>query len=566
MIIRKNLALILIVVLALFIRIYKINEFPPALNWDEVSHGYNAYSILITGKDEWGVKLPVIFRAYGDYKLPVYIYTLVPLIKAMGLNEFSVRLPGVIAGTGLVILTYFLTLELMRSEKENNSTIVALLASFLVATEPWSFFLSRGAFEANLSQFMIVLGILFLLKSYSRSPNYLILSSLFLGLSVWTYNSARIFVPLILVAVLIIFQKRFLQFFKKHKIHTVLSFFITALFFIPMICQLSVSVGQARYQKVAIIDSGAIGKIIEYRNNSNFPESLNRLIYNRVTYFGFQFSKNWLSHFSPKFLFFEGGDNYQFSVPGLGLMYRVNLLFIILGLLYAINKALKKDYKYLFLIIWLMLAPVPSSLTREAPQVLRSITFLPIPMVLSGLGVWVFSQIAEEKSRRYLYISYVVLIIIFTVKYLSTYFIDYYKNYSQVWQYGYKQAVSYIRDNYDRYDRIIISKKYGEPHEFLLFYLKWIPEKYQNDPKLIRFGQSDWYWTDRFDKFLFVNDWEVPFEEWQPFVLESKGESVNCANIKCLLVTSPGNVPKTWNKLETINFTNGTKAFEIYEN
>jgi len=62
MIIRKNLALILIVVLALFIRIYKINEFPPALNWDEVSHGYNAYSILITGKDEWGVKLPVIFE------------------------------------------------------------------------------------------------------------------------------------------------------------------------------------------------------------------------------------------------------------------------------------------------------------------------------------------------------------------------------------------------------------------------------------------------------------------------------------------------------------------------
>jgi hypothetical protein len=72
--IRNNKYLIFIVILAAILRFAQITQVPPSLNWDEVSHGYNAYSLIKTGKDEWGVNLPLIFRAYGDYKLPVYIY------------------------------------------------------------------------------------------------------------------------------------------------------------------------------------------------------------------------------------------------------------------------------------------------------------------------------------------------------------------------------------------------------------------------------------------------------------------------------------------------------------
>ncbi|PIV02180.1 glycosyl transferase, partial [Candidatus Shapirobacteria bacterium CG03_land_8_20_14_0_80_40_19] len=63
----KRAFLILIILLSLFLRIYCLQEVPPSLNWDEISHGYNAYSILKTGKDEWGKTFPLIFQAYGDF-------------------------------------------------------------------------------------------------------------------------------------------------------------------------------------------------------------------------------------------------------------------------------------------------------------------------------------------------------------------------------------------------------------------------------------------------------------------------------------------------------------------
>ena len=155
----------------------------------------------------------------------------------------------------------------------------------------------------------------------------------------------------------------------------------------------------------------------------------------------------------------------------------------------------------------------------------------------------------------------------FVCNYLTLYHKDYREKYSWSWQYGYEQVVKYSKDNYDSYDRIIVSKKYGEPHEFFLFYWPWDTAKYSGDPNLIRFHQSNWYWVDRFDKFYFVNDWEVVRPQNYEFILES-GSVVDCRpeDVDCLLVTSPGNVPDGWTKLETIYFLDGKSAFEIYDN
>ena len=112
----------------------------------------------------------------------------------------------------------------------------------------------------------------------------------------------------------------------------------------------------------------------------------------------------------------------------------------------------------------------------------------------------------------------------------------------------------YIQLHYNEYGKIFMTKKYGEPHEFLLFYLKWDPEKYRQDPNLKRYFQTDWYWVDSFDKFVFVNDWNIKDSIQYPV-----------SNIQYLLITSPGNYPEGWVKLETINFLDGKPAFEILE-
>ena len=87
-----------IVILAAVLRLSFLGSVPLSLNWDEVSMGYTAYSLGLTGRDEWGEPLPIFFRSYGEWKSAVYIYLLVPLIKIFGMSAWVVRLPSALMG------------------------------------------------------------------------------------------------------------------------------------------------------------------------------------------------------------------------------------------------------------------------------------------------------------------------------------------------------------------------------------------------------------------------------------------------------------------------------------
>src|SRR3989344_5699787 len=454
---QTKILLSLIIILGVILRLLVLGQIPPSLNWDEVSHGYNAYSILKTGHDEWGIEWPTIFRAFGDYKLPVYIYSTVISVALFGLNEFSVRFPSVLAGVALIILTFFLSRKLFNLP-------IALISAFLVAVEPWTFFLSRGSFEANFSAPLIVGGVYFFLEGLKRSK-LLIVSAILLGLSVWTYNSARIFVPLLLLSLLIVYKNQLIELIKKQKIILVFTGIVIAIFFVPMFFQLLRPEGQARFSNLAILNEGAIAYLEESQNQN--PSS--RLFVNRYSYFLFEFGKNWISHYSPNFLFFEGGIHYQFSIPNHGLLYLIHLLFFLIGIAFL----LKNHRKYLIILIWLLISPIAGSLTRDVPHALRAVVMLPIPMLITSLGIYQFFLLIKDKYKLLYFpaiVIYIVIIGMLSFSYFKNYFNDYPKQYSQAWQYGYKQAIEYSKTNYGNYDQIIMTKKYGEPHEFILFY------------------------------------------------------------------------------------------------
>ena len=554
-ILQRNVILVTMILLGGIIRMFGLGAVPPSLNWDEISHGYNAYSILETGKDEWGERLPLIFRAYGDYKLPVYIYTTIPGVAVFGLSEFSVRLTSAVAGTLLILFTYLLAFQLF------NRRYVALLAALFMTIEPWSFFLSRIAVEANLALFFIVAGIWFTLSGLLREKWWFILGALFLGLSVWTYNSARVFVPLLLVTLIFIYRYELIALWRAQKLFIIHYSLFIILFFLPMFYQLIIPAGQARYNWVAILDEGAISQIDNRRNTSNLPGPLPRLLNNKIVYFLDSFGKNYLSYFSPDFLFSSGGTQYQFSVPGKGLIYPTEALLIAIGLLWIIKKRSKETT---LILAWILLAPVAASLTRESQHALRSIVMMPVPQILSGVGLIVaWGWIRKKKLKSLALIIYIICLLYYAESYIGTYIGTYKTTYSWSWQYGYKEAVQFIKDHYNEYDQIIVTKKYGEPHEFVLFYLPWDPEKYVNDPNLIRFGQSEWYWVDRFDRFYFINDWQVPKMDSGKWIVESGSEIP--INSNTLLVTSPGNYPPGWKMIKTINFLDNRPAFDILE-
>jgi 4-amino-4-deoxy-L-arabinose transferase-like glycosyltransferase len=536
----KYLILIFIVIIGAVLRFTFLDQNPPSLNWDEVSHGYNAYSILKTGMDQWGQKLPLInFRAYGDYPTALNLYLTIPFILAFGLTEFAIRFPHALLGVLTIISSYFLVWGLTKKKS------LSLLTAFLVAVTPWYIFTSRFVLQSNLSVFLLTTSLAFFFNR-EKKKYYVLVSILLLFLTLFSYHTTRIFSPLFLLGMVVIYR----NYFSKP---------LVAIFFATTVLIFISPTTWARSNVLSIINESSISKIEELRNTSKLPDGIKRLAFNRPTYFAGEFIKNYVSYFSPKFLFLEGGTQYQFSVPKMGLLYLVSLPFFYLGIYLLIKKSLKeKDYR--LLLLWLILAPIPASMTNEKLTVIRATTMLPITEVLTAAGVIYLLNKVSNKVRTIGLATFVIAVLISLGIYLQNYMTSYKKDYSWSWQYGYKEVVTYVQENYDEYDKVIMTKKYGEPHEYFLFFLKWDPAKYQNDGSAIRFFQSDWWWVDRFDKFYFINDWQV-----KEMKLESGGE-VDCTSQKCLLITSPGNNPQDWSKLDTIDFLDGKPAFEIYAN
>ncbi len=549
-----------IVFFGFLLRFFDLNATPPSLNWDEVSHGYNAYSVLKTGKDQWGTTFPIFnFRAYGDYPTTLNLYLTIPFIYVLGLSDISIRLPHVILGTLTIISGFFVAYGLTKRKD------ISLFSAFLISIGPWYMFTSRFVLQSNVSVFLMSTALAFFLNRKAHRF-FLGASVFFLFLSLFAYHTTRIVTPLLILAALVIYSSDIERlYFKSKKQVFVLLLSVFGLFLVSGHL-LANKDARVRSEVLFILDKGAVNKIESQRNSSSLPDFAKKIIYNRPVYFISIFAKNYASYFTPKFLFREGGTQYQFSLPGHGLIPPVNLLFFYLGIvLFAVRSVNDKNYR--LLVAWLLLYPIPASLTNETGAVLRATTLLPVSEILIATTIfWIYEKV-PSKLKKVSALVYFIFIFIFMESYLISYFNEYRTKYSWSWQYGYKQISEYIKDNMDSYDKIVVTKKYGEPHEFLLFYLGWDPASYQGDKTATRFYQSGWYWVDSFDKFYFVNDWQIvdATKNNTYFIQESK-KMVDCSESRCLLISSPGNAPRRWYKIKTVNFLDGSPAFEIFSN
>lgn len=541
-------ALFLIVILAFFLRFLKVTEDPPALNWDEVSIGYNAYSILKTGKDEWNQPFPIHFKSYGEYKLPVQIYASIPGIYFLGLNELGVRITPVIYGTLTILVMFFLGKALFESE------LAGLASAFLLGISPWHIQLTRSSFESSLATFWVVLGIWLFIKGF-KSQRWFIVSMLPFALSIFTYNSTRIFTPMFLFSILIIFRKKIIEFKKI----LIVSFVLFTILLIPLAPFLFSGERSARYKLVSITDDpGLIPRINENRGNSKLSQPLPRLVHNKITYVAFYFTRNYLTHFTPQFLFISGAPHKQHHVQNMGELYYFQAPFLLLGIFALFS--FKNRFKGL-LFAWLFLAFIPVAVTNDSiPHALRTLVAAPVYQLISGLG-FIFSLKWIKKLRNsakiILGIALLIIILVSFIYYLYQYYRVYPLTYSRDWQYGNKQVVDYIAQHKNEYDEIVFTRHYGEPHMFTLFYLNYDPAKYQNNPNLVRFETNDWVWVLRFDKFYFpdLGDKGTQFAD---IVKASPGK-------KLLFIGRAGDFPKQIPRLLSVNFLNGENAFDIVE-
>jgi 4-amino-4-deoxy-L-arabinose transferase-like glycosyltransferase len=463
---------LLIIFLGVFVRFYRLGDIPNSLDWDEASQGYNAYSILTTGKDEFGITHPSTIRSFNDYKPPVYIYLTSLSVGAFGLNPFSARFPSALFGSLSVLLAYFLVYEVLRKEKYVK--LVALLSMLFFAISPYSIQFSRTGFDANVGVFLVVLGTWLFIKGLNRKVAWpIFLGTLSLGLSVYATHSEKVFTPLFFLC-LIYYGRKY--FFNKKAI----LFGLLALFAFLNIFWFLNSQTRARSSGVLFTSSQDIlkvsaGEMAYDRVRGNF---FNSLIHNRRFVYVNKYIENYLSHFDLNSLFING-DNARHHAPGMGILYLASLPFISLGIYFVIRR---KVYSAFIFFAWVIISPIASGFAINAPNFQRSLIFLPTFHVFEGLGCYyLFSFLSGVKLSRFLM---GIIIIIFSLNvfyYFHQYFAYTNSEYGQYWQFGYKEAINYVDKYAKESKRVFFANDIEQGYIFYLFYNKYDPQKYLAD-------------------------------------------------------------------------------------
>ena len=526
--------LLLIFVLTLILRFYKLGENPPSLYWDEASLGYNAYSLLKTAKDEHGVRLPITnFAAFGDYKPPGYIYTVVPFIQILGLNEFSVRLPSAFFGTLTVLVTFLIANKIFPNKK------ISLTAAFLLAISPWHIQHSRAAFEANLGLFFSTTAIYFFLKFATEKAYNMFPSAAFFLAAMYTFTGQRLFVPLILIVLIIQFHKQVLSNIKLVIITAVISAFL----FWPLFKFANFTIeGKQRFNEVTFFrDLKPIDDSISYREDDNFSIFSN-LIHNRRLFYLYNYFIHYLDFFNPSFLFINGDQNPRLSIQELGHLYYFEIILIISGIYYLFRN--KANYRFL-IIGWLLISPLGPAVARETPHALRVLHILPTFQLISAYGFYHIYNIFRARKLFYILSFFALIPSIFY--YLHLYYYHYPKDYSYEWQYGYKQAVEFVKNSYSDYDQIFVTKAYGRPYIYFVMYMPIDPRLFQQSAQITRDNQF-FYDVKSYDK---LNFGDLP-QETLP-----KGKN--------LYVVTPGEIPKEAHVLTTVYNLASQPVFEIGE-
>lgn len=471
----NNKLLIVILLLASFLRFYKLASFPVSLSWDEAAIGYDAFSIAKTGHDQYGKKFPILFQSFNDYKLPGYIYVDSIFVKAFDLSEFWVRFPSAIFGTFAVFLIYLLFSKILDRK-------IALSTSFLMAISPWHLQFSRAAFESNAALTIVLLGLTLIFYGFKNKISAL-LSIPALSLSLYFYYSPRIFAPLILIIIALVYKDKIAKNLKYFLAGT----FTAGLILIPIALMTLSAQGLKRVQEVSIFtDRSIIEPYVLAKASSQNP--LAGIFLNRRIPLAFETLHDYFSHFSPGFLFFGDDPNPRHRSVFHGNLYTFEMPLLALGL-WALLK--RKEKSKLFILSWLLIAPIPAGLAREFPHGLRALLMLPAVLTLSGIGLTVALKLRFAKFMIPLALA------IFVINYLFTYYIVYPKTSGSAWAYGYKQAFSQTSVLDSSYDRIIFTGSYWKPYIFYLFYNKIDPDtfaKNRSETKIgkYRFGVAAW--------------------------------------------------------------------------
>ncbi|MGK7882975.1 MAG: ArnT family glycosyltransferase [Crocosphaera sp.] len=425
-------SLITVLILTFLLRVLFLGTIPNGLFTDEASNAYDAYSILHTLRDQYGEFLPRYFKSANDYREGLYMYLMVPFIKIFGLNTFGARITSAVIGTLTVFIVYHLAKEIFDQK-------VGLLSALFLAILPWHIHFSRVTFRAILVPCLFCLGLLLFYKSF-KHPKWLVLSSFLFAISIYTYNSARVFVPLFLLGLAAIYWEHLW----KNRYYTILSFITFSILFIPqLIYQLSPE-GMARANTVGI------------------QTDFNKIV------------SDYFSYFSFDFLFFEGDPSPRHKINNMAGLYAFQIPFILLGFLLLIKE---KAYQKWVLYLWLILYPIPAAFISPESAV-RTLVVTPLFAIISGYAVCKITDFSQGIWKQLFAFLLIGVVFANLVIYSQRYVFDYPRWHTDVWLSTLGETISYADKT--SYECIIYSDHVYGSYAYIMipFFTKMPPAQY----------------------------------------------------------------------------------------
>jgi hypothetical protein len=504
--VKRLSAAIVIIALAVGIglRVVGLANVPPALSQDEACEGYDAYSVLLTGRDHHGNFLPLAMQGFDDYRMPLFQYSLVPLVAAFGLKPAVVRLGAALWGSvDLVALTALAGLMM--------GWPGAAAAALFGALSPWHLTFSRHGQEFTVASATITLGMLcFFLWLRRRRDLWLMTSAAFFGLSLYSYATTKAFLPLLLALLIVLYRSELKTVRLKVLAGAAAILMCLALPQVVLLMLHPIEM-QAEFQHLSLF------RIIAACQGCQPGETApaGHAFSNQLIGFG----ASWLSYFTPSFLFIVGdrGDHWtMIHPPGFGQLLPEQAPLILL----ALGAMLSAPRRRIALLLagWLIVAALPAALTiplgvsypeasaLPTPHVMFNYAVLPTPptpslllahpdsrhdalamvpwILFSALG---FVLLLEWTSRwPVVSASAAGLIFVSTIfhgaQFARYYFSDFPTVAAPYLQYGIEQALGAVDKLDDGHEPIVITARINQPYIYVLFFEHYPPADFQLGP------------------------------------------------------------------------------------
>ena len=385
-----------LLLIALLFRFLFLGTNPAGVFHDEAEKGYSAYCVLkIGGTLDFTQQalmfhpIPLFVNVWGSTTSMIYQYAAVPFIATGGLNAWTLRLPAAIVGTLTVILTFFL------ARKLTGDTRIGLWAMGLLACAPWHVVFSRWAQQGIFVPLLVSAALILLLQRYRDTENCNInghplclcasvvktgfLAPILFGLAFYAYSVCATISVIVSGAGWRSSGDVTCWRTKKEPCWrwVMLALVLTPTFYVMLRGGGS---GMGRFNTLSVLKATD-------ENGLLLPLSIRAFI----------FVKNYLSHFSPQFLFFTGDALQRHGLPGFGVMLHIEMLFLIAGIYRAYRRKSPGD---LLLLGWFLLMPFSAALTREGiPHALRTLHAIPCPQILSAIGAVELLDWLRGKNR-----------------------------------------------------------------------------------------------------------------------------------------------------------------------